>query len=319
MAGQQQQMQQPGPMDLATFMGRPLFVSEERDIQRNYQQYMDALIEQQRLVNEQKKLQLESERQKQSLITQAIQSMLPSWERGGQRVDVGGFGRDGKSMQQVAVGPGAPGKEITPASQARFVQPLQGQGMGQELARVTVGLSARDPVEDFARQMALWDKKESAKTAADERKATAKERELEIKASAKEKEIRLKEEQDFLRQAKLQAKNQLLAERNSTMKELSGIDKLIGVREEDKAALREEIKKRHNYFITGYRGQLKEDYKLDMDVKPYLLEEDAAVLTKDEIQKLRVIKKKNKKRSEALAAAYAKQDGKPLVLSEVKE
>lgn len=147
-------MAQPssGIPDMSALLGRPLTLGEERTLWHGFEERFAIDTEAARLKGEQQKLLLEGEKLKQSLLARAIESMTPGWERGGERVDVGKFqGKD------VAVGPGQPGREITPATgpgvQYRQPGPEQ-QRMGQQLVRKTMGLTPEDPVEVFDREIA---------------------------------------------------------------------------------------------------------------------------------------------------------------------
>ena len=149
--------------DMAALMGRPLTIGEERTVWHAWEEHNAIETEGKRLVKEREKILLEGEQLKQTLIARAIESMTPGWERGGQRVDVGGFSQGGAPMQQVAVGPGQPGREITPATGpgVQYRQPgAEQQRMGQQLVRKEMGLTPEDPMDVFDRQIQAIQEKE---------------------------------------------------------------------------------------------------------------------------------------------------------------
>lgn len=306
---------------IMSILGRPLTIGEEMRYQNAFEERMAIDTEIARVANERQKLQLEFEKNKQTAIAKAIELMMPRWERGGapgegQKVDVGMF-----QGREVAVGPGAPGREITPAAGpgVRYQEPTE-QNRRQALSLLRPFVQVPDdPEAIFERQMEKVERQEELRFQREEAR--------DIAVSQREEK---RQEKITGRAEKREAAETLRAETAQRASEAKAIklkfeDVLTGVHKEytkQKNVVEADLTKTEDYRKAALED-LKDSYVatigivakraakhgLDLDVEEFGIERDPSVLSRKQLDRY---KAGNKKQKRAFAKWYEETYGKPL-------
>jgi hypothetical protein len=306
--------------DMQQILGRPLYPGESKMMWDTFEERMNIESETKRLANEQAKLQIEFERSKNAAIAKAIDLLMPRWERGGepgqgQKVDVGQF-----QGQDVAVGPGAPGQEITPASGARYQEPTtRNQAQARSLMAPFMKVP-EDPEAKFMKQMELMAAKEDERRATEtmkleskEKLATAAEAGKESRAAMREKEkedkIELKENLRLKREATMQLEREMGNEYKEYNKRKISIERDPMLRPEQRNAQLEMLQDLYEATIETVAKRAKR-HGIDIDASEFKAARDPSILSQKHIEWYKN-KKRSKAEKKAFDKAYQEKFGKP--------
>ncbi len=316
-----QQSAVPDINTIQALLPRRLFPGEAERIMQAFEERMNVEAETRRLGNEQAKLQIEFERSKNNAIAKAIELMMPRWERGGtpgqgERVDVGQF-----QGQEVAVGPGAPGREITPASapSTRYQEPtMRNQAQARGLMAPFMKVP-EDPEAKFVKQMELMAAKEDERRATESMKLdtkeklaaeaeAGKERRASLREKEKEGKLELQENLRLKREATMQLEREMGGEYKEYNKRKITIERDPILKPEQRNAQLEMLQDLYEATIETVAKRAKR-HGIDIDVNEFKAARDPSILSRKHIDWYKD-KKRTKAEKRAFDTAYQEQFGK---------